>query len=90
MATLLVRALDGLLGTHRWRAMRTSSTDPGRPISSSGPNPGWIVLFGSYSQQFVAFPLFPEAPAQSFLTAADPGELQHSIQEADQRYGRSG
>jgi hypothetical protein len=63
---------------------------PGTADQLERANPGWIVLFGSYSQQFVAFPLFPEAPAQSFLTAADPGELQHSIQEADQRYGRSG
>jgi hypothetical protein len=37
-------------------------------------NPGWLVVFGSYTKQFVCFPLFP-APAGTIVTARYPGAI---------------
>ena len=46
--------------------------------------PGWMVLYGLYSHQFVAFPLFP-APRGTILTAAYPPALITRIQQAEQQ-----
>jgi hypothetical protein len=37
-------------------------------------NPGWIVLFGSFTRQFVCFPRFP-APAGTIITALCPDAI---------------
>ena len=37
-------------------------------------NPGWIVVFGSYTKQFVCFPRFP-APAGTIITALYPDAI---------------
>jgi len=37
-------------------------------------NPGWIVMFGSYTKQFVCFPTFP-APAGTMITALYPDAI---------------
>lgn len=51
-------------------------------------NPGWIIIYGSYSQEFVAFPMYSGAPAHSYLAATDPGKLIIRMREAQERYGR--
>lgn len=37
-------------------------------------NPGWIVMFGSFSRQFVCFPRFP-APTGTMITALYPDAI---------------
>lgn len=37
-------------------------------------NPGWIVVFGSFTKQFVCFPRFP-APAGTIITALYPDAI---------------
>ena len=37
-------------------------------------NPGWIVVFGSFTKQFVCFPTFP-APAGTIITALYPDAI---------------
>ena len=37
-------------------------------------NPGWIVLFGTFTKQFVCFPRFP-APAGTIITALYPDAI---------------
>jgi len=37
-------------------------------------NPGWIVMFGSYTKEFVCFPMFP-APAGTIITALYPDAI---------------
>jgi hypothetical protein len=46
--------------------------------------PGWIVVYGIYSKEYVAFPLFP-APPGTILTAAYPPALITRMQRAEQR-----
>jgi hypothetical protein len=44
--------------------------------------PGWMVLYGTYSHEYVAFPLFP-APPETILTAAYPPALLARIQQTE-------
>jgi hypothetical protein len=37
-------------------------------------NPGWIVVFGTYTKQFVCFPRF-QAPAGTIITALYPDAI---------------
>lgn len=41
-------------------------------------NPGWLILFGSWTRQYIAFPLFP-APYGSYVAARDPRELARGM-----------
>lgn len=51
--------------------------------------PGWMVIYGIYSKQYVAFPLF-HAPAGTILTAAYPPALIDRMQRTEDRIsGRS-
>ena len=34
-------------------------------------NPDWIVLYGSYTREFVAFPVYPDAPDNCYCSAMD-------------------
>jgi hypothetical protein len=43
-----------------------------------------MVAFGSFSRQFVAFPVF--GPSDIHFSAADPGELRHLMDQAEQHY----
>jgi hypothetical protein len=45
----------------------------------------WIVLYGTYTRQYVAFPLFG-APPGTVLSHAQPGELVRQMQKAQARY----
>lgn len=51
--------------------------------------PGWIVLYGVYSHQYVAFPLFG-APAGTILTAAYPPAMVQRIQATEHQLRRKG
>ena len=37
-------------------------------------NPGWIVVFGTFTKEFVCFPMFP-APAGTIITAHYPDAI---------------
>jgi hypothetical protein len=45
----------------------------------------WLVLYGTYTRQYVAFPLFG-APRGTVLSHAQPGELVRQMQKAEARY----
>jgi hypothetical protein len=47
-------------------------------------NPDWIVVFGVYSQQFVAFPRFP-APPRTIVVASYPGALPTRMRAVERR-----
>jgi hypothetical protein len=47
-------------------------------------NPGWIVIFGVYTRQFVAFPRFP-APARTIIAATYPAALPARMREVEGR-----
>jgi hypothetical protein len=54
-------------------------------------NPDWMVMYGSYSREFVAFvafPVYPDAPDNSYCSAKDPGALDGHIRETERRHGR--
>lgn len=44
--------------------------------------PGWMVVYGSYSKQYVAFPLF-SAPPGTILTASYPPALITRMQKTE-------
>ena len=50
-------------------------------------NPDWIVMYGSYSREFVAFPLYPDAPDNCYCSAKDPAALDGHIRETERRTG---
>jgi hypothetical protein len=47
-------------------------------------HPSWMVLFGSYSRMFWAFPLF--GPGSGFFDAADPRELERRMNAAEMQH----
>jgi len=47
-------------------------------------NPGWIVVFGVYTRQFVAFPRFP-APPRTIVAAVYPVALPGRMREVESR-----
>jgi hypothetical protein len=51
-------------------------------------NPEWVIMYGSYSREFVAFPVYPDAPDNSYCSAKDPAALDDHIREAERRHGR--
>jgi len=48
-------------------------------------NPGWIVVFGAYTRQFVAFPRF-RAPARTIIAAMYPAALPARMREVEGRF----
>jgi hypothetical protein len=48
-------------------------------------HPRWFVLYGTYTQQYVAFPLFA-APPGTVLSHTQPGELVRQLQKAEARF----
>jgi hypothetical protein len=46
--------------------------------------PGWMVPYGTYSHEYVAFPLFP-APPGTILAAAYPPALIDRMRQTEQR-----
>ena len=51
-------------------------------------NPDWVIMYGSYSREFVAFPVYPDAPDNSYCSAKDPAALDDHIRETERRHGR--
>ena len=51
-------------------------------------SPAWLVLWGSYTRQFIAFPLFPSPPG-TFITAYYPDALIARMHRASQQHGIS-
>lgn len=49
-------------------------------------NPHWLVLFGSWTDELVAFPLF-RAPPGSWIAAKDAATLARLMRFAEGRYG---
>ena len=52
-------------------------------------NPDWMVVYGSYSREFVAFPVYPDAPDNCYCSAKDPSALDGRIRETERRTGRA-
>ena len=50
-------------------------------------NPDWMVMYGSYSREFVAFPVYLDAPDNSYCSAKDPAALDGRISETERRHG---
>lgn len=48
-------------------------------------NPGWIVVFGVYTGQFVCFPRF-SSPRGTVLVARYPGALPARMRKAERRF----
>jgi hypothetical protein len=61
------------------------SDDEGRAIAEDirRQRPGWLVIFGCYSRQFVAFPLFAVS-RRTILTARYPDALIDRMVRAEQ------
>ena len=51
-------------------------------------NPDWVIMYGSYSREFVAFPVYPNAPDNSYCSAKDPAKIDDHIRETERRHGR--
>jgi hypothetical protein len=51
-------------------------------------NPDWVIMYGSYSREFVAFPVYLDAPDNSYCSAKDPAALDGHIRETERRHGR--
>ena len=52
-------------------------------------NPDWVIIYGSYSREFVAFPVYPDAPDNCYCSAKDPAALDSHIRETERRHGRA-
>jgi hypothetical protein len=50
-------------------------------------NPDWVVMYGSYTREFVAFPVYPDAPDNCYCSAKDPAALDGHIRETERRTG---
>jgi hypothetical protein len=48
-------------------------------------NPNWIVVFGVYTREFVAFPRFA-APPHTIVVATYPAALPPRMQEVERRF----
>lgn len=61
------------------------SDDEGREIAEDirRQRPGWLVIFGCYSRQFVAFPLFA-VTRRTILSARYPDALIDRMVRAEQ------
>ncbi|HWG14682.1 MAG TPA: hypothetical protein VG268_15520 [Streptosporangiaceae bacterium] len=51
-------------------------------------NPDWVIMYGSYSREFVAFPVYLDAPDNSYCSAKDPAALGDRIRATERRHGR--
>ncbi len=48
-------------------------------------HPNWLVMWGSYTRQYVAFPLF-HAPAGMMICSAEPKALCHRMSYAESMF----
>ncbi len=72
--------------------MTEAVVDKGRAVQVAErleeDNPDWVIMYGSYSREFVAFPVYPDAPDNSYCSAKDPSALDDHIRETERRHGR--
>lgn len=47
-------------------------------------HPGFVIVWGSFSRQFVAFSLF--GPPGTHFSATDASDLERQMSQAEQRY----
>jgi hypothetical protein len=52
-------------------------------------NPSWIVLYGAYSKEFVAFPRFT-APSGTIVVGRHPSTLPTRLRQIEQQAERAG
>jgi len=52
-------------------------------------NPQWLVLFGSWTRDLVAFPLF-RAPPGAYAAAKDAESLTQRMRQVERQYGYQG
>jgi hypothetical protein len=52
-------------------------------------NPSWIVLYGAYSKEFVAFPRFA-APRGTIVATRHPGTLPTRLRQVEQQAASAG
>lgn len=45
--------------------------------------PGWMVIYGYHTHQYVAFPTFPGRPPRSYVAAAYPPALITRIEQVE-------
>jgi hypothetical protein len=71
--------------------MTQEVVDAGRAVRAAerleADNPDWMVMYGSYSREFVAFPVYPDAQDNSYCSAKDPAALDGRIRETERRHG---
>jgi hypothetical protein len=51
-------------------------------------NPSWMVMFGNFSREYVAFPLFPVPPGL-VLSDKNPADLAARLPEVQKKYDNS-
>jgi hypothetical protein len=56
-----------------------------RHLEAKSPN--WLVLWGAYTHQFIAFPRF-DAPSGTIVTATYPDALAGRTREVERRFRR--
>jgi hypothetical protein len=61
-----------------------AAQDVARQLEAKHP---WIVLYGTYTRQFVCFPKF-EAPSGTMLVATYPGVLPDRMRRAEEAISR--
>jgi len=52
-------------------------------------NPSWIVLYGAYSKEFVAFPRFT-SPRGTIVATRHPGTLPTRLRQVEQQAEQAG
>jgi hypothetical protein len=79
-------AVMATMDEHRDARLAVLSDDEGRAIAEDirRQRPGWLVIFGVYSRQFVAFPLFAMSK-RTILTARYPEALIDRMVRAEQQ-----
>jgi hypothetical protein len=78
-------AVMAIMDEQHQARMSVLSDDEGRAIAEDirKQRPGWLVVFGVYSRQFVAFPLFAVS-RRTILTARYPDALIDRMERAEQ------
>jgi hypothetical protein len=65
-------------------AMKQGTTEEMQHVAErlESDNPSWIIMFGVYSRQFVAFPRFA-APEGTVIVAGYPGALPERMRRVE-------
>jgi hypothetical protein len=77
------------MGVVQSQQQQASSREEGWAADVQRDNPGWLVVWGEYSRQYTAFPLFPKAPAGIVISNRNPAVLGDCLRQVQERYGFS-